>query len=457
MGDFFGKLQKLGKALMLPVAVMPVAALLLRLGAGDVLNIPFVMSAGDAIFANLALLFAIGVAVGLSKDNAGAAGMAGAVGYFVLINGAKAINADINMGVLGGMIAGSVAALMYNKYHAIRLPDFLGFFGGKRFVPIATSLAAIVLALIFGLVWPPIQNGIHAIGEWLVGAGAIGTFVFGTLNRLLIPLGLHHVLNSLVWFIFGEYGGATGDLHRFFAGDPEAGIFMTGFFAVFMFGLPAVALAMYTTSKPENRKTIAGILFSVAFTSFLTGITEPIEFMFIFLAPMLFVMHALFTGVALALTQVMGIRHGFGFSAGAIDYFLNMGLATNGWLLIPIGLAFGAVYYFLFVILIKKMNLMTPGRLDQEGGDIEEAISRLGMDGLAKEYIAKLGGKSNIIEIDACITRLRMKVQDSSKINDDELKQLGASGVIRPNKKSMQVVVGTKADIISDAIKKQLK
>lgn len=457
MGEFFGKLQKLGRALMLPVAVLPVAALMLRLGAGDVLNIPFVMSAGDAIFTNLALLFAIGVAVGLSKDNAGAAAMAGAVGYFVLVNGTKAINPDINMGVLGGIIAGATAAMLYNKYHDIKLPEFLGFFGGKRFVPIATSLATILIALIFGFVWPPIQNGIHFIGEWIVGAGAIGTFVFGTLNRLLIPFGLHHVLNSIVWFIFGEYGGATGDLHRFFAGDPQAGIFMTGFFPIFMFGLPAVALAMYTTARLENRKAIAGILFSVAFTAFLTGITEPIEFMFIFLAPVLFALHAVFTGVALALTQAMGIRHGFGFSAGAIDYFLNMGLATNGWLIIPVGIVFAIVYYFLFVAMINKMNLPTPGRLDKEGGDIDEAIARLGMDGLAKEYIAKLGGKSNIIAIDACITRIRLTVDNPSIINDDDLKSLGASGVIRPSKKNMQVVVGTKADIISDAIKKQLK
>lgn len=457
MGEFFGRLQKLGRALMLPVAVLPVAALLLRLGAGDVLNIPFVMSAGDAIFANLALLFAIGVAVGLSKDNAGAAAMAGTVGYLVLVNGTKAINPEINMGVLGGIIAGTVAAVLYNRYHDIKLPDFLGFFGGKRFVPIATSLATILIALIFGFVWPPVQSGIHFVGEWIVGAGAIGTFVFGTLNRLLIPFGLHHVINSIVWFIFGEYGGATGDLHRFFAGDPQAGIFMTGFFPIFMFGLPAVAFAMYKTAKPENRKAISGILFSVAFTAFLTGITEPIEFMFIFLAPALFALHAVFTGVSLALVQALGIRHGFGFSAGAIDYFLNMGLATDGWLLIPVGIVFAVVYYFIFVVLINKMNLPTPGRLDQEGGDVDEAISRLGIDGLAKEYIAKLGGKSNIIEIDACITRIRLTVENSSLIKDEELKSLGASGVIRPTKKNMQVVVGTKADIISDAIKKQLK
>lgn len=457
MSNVFGKIQKLGKALMLPVAVMPVAALLLRLGAEDVLNVPFIAQAGAAIFDNLAILFAIGIALGLAKDNHGAAALSGAVAYFVLTKGTAVINDTINMGVLAGIIAGIVAGLTYNRFHGTKLPDFLGFFGGRRFVPIMTSFITLILALIFGFIWPPIQSAIDAVGNWTIQAGAIGVFVYGFLNRLLIPTGLHHVINNIVWFVFGSYNGATGDLSRFFAGDPNAGIFMAGFFPMMMFGLPAAALAMIKTAKPQNRKAVTGALLGVAFTSFLTGITEPIEFMFMFLAPVLYVAHALLTGLSLAVCYLLNIKHGFGFSAGAIDYFLNMKLATNGWLIIPVGLVFFVIYYFLFVFIIDKMNLPTPGRLDEEAGNADEIIAEKGISGLAREYVEKLGGKDNIVELDACITRLRMTVKDSSIISDDELRTLGASGVLRPNKKNLQVVVGTKAELIADEIKKFLK
>jgi PTS system N-acetylglucosamine-specific IIC component len=462
MGNLFGKLQKLGKAMMLPVAVLPVAAILLRIGQGDLLNMPFISAAGDAIFANLAIIFAIGIAVGLAKDNAGAAGLAGAVGYFTLTNGATAIDSTINMGVLAGIISGVLAGNMYNQFHDIKLPEWLGFFGGRRFVPIVTSMASIVLALIFGNIWPPIQGVIDGAGQWIIGAGATGVFVFGLLNRLLIPVGLHHVLNTIVWFVFGEYTKvdgtvAAGDLNRFFAGDPTAGSFMAGFYPIMMFGLIGVALAMYTTAKPENRKVVGGALFSVGFTSFLTGITEPLEFMFMFLAPVLYALHAVFTGAAMAICYVLGIKHGFGFSAGLIDFLLNMNLATNGWMLIPLGLAFMAVYYFVFVFAIKVMNLPTPGRMDDEEGNAVEFIADKGIGGLAREYVEKLGGPENIVEIDSCITRLRITLRDASLVKDEEMKALGASGVLRPNNKNLQVVVGTKAELIAEEIKNTLK
>ncbi|MCD5414288.1 MAG: N-acetylglucosamine-specific PTS transporter subunit IIBC [Clostridiales bacterium] len=441
---------------MLPVAVLPVAALLLRLGAGDIFNIPFIMKSGEAIFANLPLLFAIGVAVGLAFDNAGSAGLAGAVGYLVLTNAVVTINPDINMSVLAGIISGVVAGVLYNKFHDIKLPEWLGFFGGKRFVPIVTAGACVVLAFVFGYAWPPVQNGIHAIGEWLIGAGAAGVFSFGALNRLLIPLGLHHVLNSFIWFVFGEYGGATGDLGRFFAGDPTAGSFMAGFYPIFMFGLVAAALAMITTAKSKNRKAISGAMISVAFTSFLTGITEPVEFLFIFLAPALYVAHAVLTGLSLAVVYILGIKHGFGFSAGAIDYFLNMGLATRGWLLIPIGLAFGVIYYVIFVYAIKKLDLPTPGRLDED--DEENVIANKSksdaLSGVALAYIEELGGTDNIEEIDACITRLRLTLKDASIVDDRKLKKLGASGVLRVSSKNMQVVLGTRAETVADEMKR---
>ncbi|MCX7828003.1 MAG: N-acetylglucosamine-specific PTS transporter subunit IIBC [Thermanaerothrix sp.] len=458
----FGGLQKLGKALMLPVAVLPAAALLLRLGAPDVLNIPFIMQAGGAIFDNLPLVFAIGVAVGFAFDGGGAAALAGAVGYLTLTKAMVTINKDINMGVLAGILSGVLAGQLYNRFHNIKLPDFLGFFGGKRFVPIAAAGSSIALALVFGFIWPPIQQAIHGVGNWIVGAGLVGAFAFGALNRLLLPLGLHHVVNSLVWFVFGSFTDkagkvVTGDLSRFFAGDPTAGTFMTGFYPIMMFALPAAALAMYTTARPENRKAVSGILLSVALTSFLTGITEPIEFAFMFLAPALYIAHALLTGAALALCEALGIHHGFGFSAGAIDYVLNYGLATKPILLIPIGLAFGAVYYFLFVAMIKAMDLPTPGREAAPAGMTASASTDEELAKLAAAYIASLGGASNIASLDSCITRLRLSVKNGGLVVEEEIRKLGATGIIRPNSTDMQIVVGTKADLIAGAIKKQLK
>ncbi len=456
MKGFFGKLQKLGKALMLPVAVLPIAGLLLRLGAEDVLNIPFIASAGDAILGNLPIIFAIGVAVGFAFDNSGAAGLAGVVGYFVLTAGAKVINETINMGVLGGIISGVVAGNLYNKYHDIKLPEWLGFFGGKRFVPIVTGLASIILALIFGFIWPPIQSGIDAAANWMIGAGALGVFMFGFLNRLLIPFGLHHVINNIVWFIFGEFGGRTGDYGRFLAGDPNAGIFMAGFYPIMMFGLVGAALAMYKTSKPENRKQVSGALFSVGFTSFLTGITEPIEFLFMFLAPSLYLIHAILTGLALAVSYMLNIKHGFSFSAGAIDYFLYMKLATNGWLLIPIGIVFGLLYYFIFKFAIEKLDLPTPGRVDEEGEGLDKVIEERGISGMALAYIDALGGVDNITEVDACITRLRLVLNDTGEINEEEIKKLGSAGVLKASDKNAQVIIGTRAEIVAEEINRTL-
>ncbi|TCS83264.1 N-acetylglucosamine-specific PTS transporter subunit IIBC [Tepidibacillus fermentans] len=448
-----GFLQRIGKALMLPIAVLPAAGLLLRLGQPDLLNIPFIAAAGDAVFSNLALLFAIGVAVGLSKDGNGSAGLAGAVGYFVLTKGATAINEEINMAVLGGIIAGIVAGLLYNRYHDVKLPDWLGFFGGKRFVPIITSFAMLVLAGIFGYIWPGIQHGINSVGEWIVGAGALGVGIFGFLNRLLIPVGLHHVLNSLVWFVFGEYGGKTGDLNRFFAGDPSAGIFMAGFFPVMMFGLPAAALAMIATAKKHRRKAVAGMLIGVALTSFLTGITEPIEFAFMFLSPILYFVHAVLTGISMATAYLLGIHHGFTFSAGAIDFFLNLGLATRPWLLFAFGLVYGLIYFVIFYFLIKVMDLKTPGREDEELQDTNSSTGSKKYEDLAVKYYEALGGKDNIVHLDNCVTRLRLRIKDITKVDDDGLKRLGSKGVIKLSSTEIQVIVGTDVEFLANAMR----
>lgn len=367
------QLQKVGKGLMMPVAVLPAAGLLLRLGQPDVLDWPWMANAGDAIFSNLPLLFAVGLSVSLAKDS-GVAGLSGVVAYFVMTKVAVTINDEINMGVLAGLIAGILAANMYVRFKDTKLPDYLGFFGGRRFVPIVTAGAATVLGLIFGFVWPPIQHGIGTVGNWMTAAGAIGVGVFGLMNRLLIPLGLHHVINSIVWFMFGEYPKpdgtvATGDLWRFFAGDPSAGFFMAGWFPIMMFGLIGAALAMTHAARPENRKRVGGIMLSAAFTSFLTGITEPIEFAFMFVAPLLYVIHAVLAGISMAVAQILDIHHGFTFSAGLIDYVLNYGIASdNAWLLIPIGLVFGVLYYVIFRWVIVKFNIPTPGREVDDSG-----------------------------------------------------------------------------------------
>ncbi len=363
-------LQRIGRALMLPVAILPAAGILLRFGQPDVLNIKWLADAGGAIFGNLPLLFGIGVAVGFTAD-VGTAGVAGTVGYLVMTKVIEVINPEVNMGVLAGIIMGLAAAHLYDRFHAIVLPEFLAFFGGRRFVPIVTAFVAVVLGLVFGYVWPPIQDAIALIGYWVVGAGPLGAAVHAFVNRLLIPFGLHHVVNSLVWFTLpgptpyidpatGEE--VVGDLHRFFAGDRTAGLFMTGFFPIMMFGLPAVSLAIWKTAKGEGKRMVAGIMWSAALTSFVTGITEPVEFAFMFVAPQLYVLHAVLTGLSAFVTTAIGIRHGFTFSSGAIDYILNWGLATNPALLIPIGLIWGVIYYFLFVWIIERMDIPTPGR-----------------------------------------------------------------------------------------------
>ncbi|MBU8769894.1 PTS transporter subunit EIIC [Cytobacillus oceanisediminis] len=456
-----GFLQKIGKSLMLPIAVMPAAALLLRLGQDDLLGIPFISAAGNAVFGHLALLFAIGIAIGFSKDGSGAAALAGAVGYFVLTEGAAAINETVNMGVFGGIISGIIAGLLYNKYHDIRLPEWLGFFGGKRFVPIITSLVMIVIAFLFGYVWPPVQAGINSVGDWIIGAGAAGVGVFGFLNRLLIPVGLHHILNTLVWFEFGEFTNAAGDvikgdLWRFLAKDPSAGIFMTGFFPIMMFGLPGAAFAMVAAAKKERRKAVAGAMAGLAFTSFLTGITEPIEFLFMFLSPVLYFIHAILTGLAMSISYLLDIHHGFGFSAGALDYFLNFGIAQKPVLLAGIGLLYGLLYFVVFYFLIKKLDLKTPGREDEIAGEFEGNSALKGNYAEAADaYLEALGGRENLEEIDNCVTRLRLKVKDIAMVDEGRLKQLGAKGVIKLSKTSLQVIVGTDVEFLANELKKK--
>lgn len=463
--NILGFFQRLGRALQLPIAVLPVAALLLRFGQPDLLNVPFIAQAGGAIFDNLALIFAIGVASSWSKDNAGSAALAGAVGYFVMTKAMVTINPEINMGVLAGIITGLVAGAVYNRWAGIKLPDFLSFFGGKRFVPIATGFFCLILAAIFGYVWPPVQHAIHSGGEWIVSAGALGSGIFGFINRLLIPTGLHQVLNTIAWFQIGEFTNAAGavfhgDINRFYAGDGTAGMFMSGFFPIMMFGLPGAALAMYLAAPKARRPMVGGMLLSVAITAFLTGVTEPLEFLFMFLAPLLYLLHAVLTGISLFIATALGIHAGFSFSAGAIDYVLMYSLpaaSKNVWMLLVMGVVFFFVYFLLFSAVIRMFNLKTPGREDKAADLVtEEANSNTeeGLTQLATSYIAAVGGTDNLKAIDACITRLRLTVGDSAKVNDAACKRLGASGVVKLNKQTIQVIVGAKAESIGDEMKK---
>ncbi|PUA79918.1 PTS N-acetylglucosamine transporter subunit IIBC [Nocardioides currus] len=378
---------------MLPIAALPAAALLLRLGQDDLLGADglgwdrvaaVIGSAGDAIFANLPLLFAVGIAIGMAKKADGSTALAAVVGYLVfkgvgdamspLVLGLPAEGEDqqlINYGVLGGIVMGLVSAFLWQRFYRTSLPPYLAFFGGRRLVPILASLAAIALSVLMSLVYPVFDSGITAAGEWATENSVIGGFFYGFMNRMLIPLGLHHILNNPPWFVFGSYesGGEVfhGDIRRFLEGDPTAGAFMTGFFPIMMFALPAAAIAIWHEAKPENKKLVGGIMLSSALTAFLTGVTEPLEFAFMFVAFPLYVIHAILTGTSMALVNALGIKDGFGFSAGLFDFALNWNIATKPALLIVIGLGYAVVYYFLFRFVIRRWNLRTPGR--EEEGD----------------------------------------------------------------------------------------
>jgi PTS system N-acetylglucosamine-specific IIC component len=472
------RLQPMGRALMLPIAVLPVAALLLRLGQPDLLNVPAIAAAGDAIFSNLGLLFAIGVAVGLAKENHGAAGLAAVVGYLVATQGAKVL-IDVppealasvpdalkdmaaqafrakelsKLSVPVGLLSGLIAGWAFNRFGDMRLPSYLAFFGGRRFVPIVSGFAGLFLALIFGAFWQPLEHGMDTASKAVLASEEAGLFTYGLLNRILIVTGLHHIINNIAWFLLGDYGGVTGDLKRFFAGDPTAGAFMSGFFPVMMFGLPGACLAMYQTALPEKRAAVGGLLFSMALTSFLTGVTEPIEFAFMFLAPGLFAVHAVLTGLAMVIMHALGVHLGFGFSAGLFDYVLNYSLSTNPLLLIPVGLGYFALYFVLFRWCIVRFNLKTLGREPEEVGMAD--AGNAGESSLA--WISALGGAINLRAVEACTTRLRLTVADPAAINENALKPLGSRGVLKLADGAVQVVVGPIADQLAAEIRAALR
>ncbi|SDI40693.1 PTS system D-glucose-specific IIB component, Glc family (TC 4.A.1.1.1)/PTS system D-glucose-specific IIC component, Glc family (TC 4.A.1.1.1) [Paraburkholderia steynii] len=477
----FGVLQKVGKSLMLPVAVLPVAGLLLGLGATDfhgyvpAIVLALMKNAGDVIFANLPLIFAIGVALGFT-ENDGVSGIAATIGYLVMtatlgvIAKAEGVTPDtimgipsIQTGVFGGILAGALAAWMFNRYYKIALPPYLGFFAGKRFVPIVTAVGAIVLGAILSVIWPPIGSGIKAFSEWAaVSDPRTAATIYGFVERLLIPFGLHHIWNVPFFFEMGSYLDPTtgkvvhGDITRFFAGDPTAGI-LAGAFLFKMFGLPAAAIAIWHCARPEKKVAVGGMMISAALTSFLTGITEPIEFAFLFVAPALYFVHACLAATAQFVANTLGMHMGFTFSQGAID-FLAFNLigdrSTHAWYVFILGPIYAVIYYVVFRLVITRFNLKTPGREDDAAEPT--TVATAGAGGRSRELVLAFGGRANIISLDACITRLRISVKDPALVNDARLKALGAAGVMRVGN-GVQAIFGPLSENMKTDMQEYLK
>ncbi|EOB4235611.1 N-acetylglucosamine-specific PTS transporter subunit IIBC [Raoultella planticola] len=489
--SILGYLQKVGRALMVPVATLPAAAILMGVGywidpvgwGGDNALAAFFIKSGSAIIDNMSVLFAIGVAYGMSKDKDGAAALTGFVGFLVLttlcspaaVSMIQKIPADQVPAAFGkisnqfvGILVGIISAELYNRFSSVELPKALSFFSGRRLVPILTSFVMIVVAFIMMYIWPVIFDGLVNFGEHIQKLGSVGAGVYAFFNRLLIPVGLHHALNSVFWFDvagINDIPNFLGGAQSIEAGKAVVGItgrYQAGFFPIMMFGLPGAALAIYHCARPENKAKVLGIMMAGAFAAFFTGITEPLEFSFMFVAPVLYVIHAVLTGISVFIAASMHWIAGFGFSAGLVDMVLSSRnpLAVHWWMLVPQGLVFFVIYYVVFRFTITKFNLMTPGRelavagSEADGQDVNVSSgSEQDVAGLARQYIAAVGGSDNLTGIDACITRLRLNVKDSSLVNEALAKRLGASGVIRLNKTSVQIIVGFVAEKIANAMK----
>ena len=481
-------LQKLGKSLMLPVACLPAAGILMGIGywiAPSIISgqgastgvwaiiAAFLIKAGGAIIDNMPILFAIGVGIGMSDDQDGTSALAALVSWLMIttmlspsvaamLKGIDVSEVNAAFGKINnqfiGIVSGLIGSSCYNKFKNTKLPDALGFFSGKRSVAIVTSMVSLVACLVLFFVWPVVYTGLVAFGKSILGLGAVGAGIYGFLNRLLIPVGLHHALNSVFWFDVAE----VNDLGNFWAGTGvlgQTGQYMTGFFPVMMFGLPAASLAMYHTAKPGKKKIAYGLLMSAAFCSFFTGVTEPLEFAFMFLAPGLYLIHAILTGISLAVCSLLPVRAGFNFSAGFVDWFLSFKapMAVNPLFLIPLGLVYSVVYYVVFRFAILKFNFKTPGREDDDIDEQEVTLSNSNYAQAASIILEGIGGKKNVASIDNCITRLRLEVVDYTLVDEKKIKSAGVAGVMRPSKTSVQVIVGTQVQFVADEFKKLCK
>ena len=484
-------LQKLGKALMLPVAVLPICGILMGIGyllcpatmqGGDIKGVVpliglFLVKAGGALIDNMAILFAIGVGVGMSEKNDGTGGIAALASWLMMTtllstgvvttiipaiadNATKTLAFDKIQNPFIGILAGVIGAMCYNKFKDTKLPDWLSFFSGKRCVAIVAGVVSIVVSAILLLVWPLLFTGLVSLGEGIAKLGVVGAGIYAFLNRLLIPTGLHHALNNVFWF--DTIG--LGDLQHFWAGETSAdvkwslGMYMSGFFPCMMFGVPGAALAMIKTAKSNKKKVAIGLVASAALCSFICGVTEPFEFGFMFLAPGLYVIYALLYGIFTMVTVALGFRAGFSFSAGAMDLLFSASLpaAAKTWLIIPLGIAAFIVFYFVFYFAITKFNLKTPGREDDDDVEAEKKVELANNDyaQVAKIVLEGCGGKENIASIDNCITRLRLEVKDITLVNDKVIKSAGVAGVMKPGKNSVQVIIGPKVQFVADAFSK---
>lgn len=475
-------LQKLGKSLMLPVAVLPVCSILMGIGywidptgwGANSAIAAFLIKAGGSIIDNMGILFAIGVGVGMSEDNDGTGGLAALVSWLMIttllspavVGMLKGIPVEEVAPAFGkiatqftGILAGLIGSTCYNKFKGTKLPSALAFFSGKRSVAIVTAGMSIVAALILFFAWPAIFGALVSFGEMIMGAGAIGAGIYGFFNRLLIPFGLHHALNSVFWFNIA----GIDDIGKFW-GQIEGGVkgvtgmYQAGFFPVMMFGLPAGALAMYHTAKENKKKVAAGLLGAAALSAFFTGVTEPLEFAFMFLAPGLYVVHALLTGITVAVVAALPVRAGFNFSAGFVDWFLSFKapMALNPIYLLGIGLIVAVIYYVVFRIVIVKFNLKTPGREDDDD-ETKVVLANDNFTEVARIVLEGIGGKENVTSIDNCITRLRLEIKDYTKVDEKKIKSAGVAGVIRPGKTSVQVIIGTQVQHVADEFKKLCK
>ena len=484
-------LQKLGKALMLPVAVLPICGILMGIGyllcpatmqGGDIEGVVpliglFLVKAGGALIDNMAILFAIGVGVGMSEKNDGTGGIAALASWLMMTtllstgvvttiipaiadNATKTLAFDKIQNPFIGILAGVIGAMCYNKFKDTKLPDWLSFFSGKRCVAIVAGVVSIIVSAILLLVWPLLFTGLVALGEGIAKLGVVGAGIYAFLNRLLIPTGLHHALNNVFWF--DTIG--LGDLQHFWAGETSAdvnwslGMYMSGFFPCMMFGIPGAALAMIKTAKSNKKKVAIGLVASAALCSFICGVTEPFEFGFMFLAPGLYVVYALLYGIFTMVTVALGFRAGFSFSAGAMDLLFSSSLpaAAKTWLIIPLGIAAFIVFYFVFYFAITKFNLKTPGREDDDDVEAEKKVELANDDyaQVAKIVLEGCGGKENIASIDNCITRLRLEVKDITAVSDKVIKSAGVAGVIKPGKTSVQVIIGPKVQFVADEFSK---
>jgi PTS system glucose-specific IIC component len=473
----FALLQKTGKSLMLPVSVLPVAGLLLGVGSAHFTWLPNALSdvmaqSGGAIFGNLPLIFAIGVALGVTRND-GVAALAAVVGYAVLLATMgvmatlfgyepKSIMGiqSIETGVFGGIVVGAIAGWLFNKYYRIQLPPYLGFFAGKRFVPIVTALACIAAGIVLSAVWPPIGTAINAFSHWGASGNPAAAFaLYGVVERSLIPFGLHHIWNVPFFFEVGQYLDPTtgtvirGEIQRYTAGDPTAGN-MAGGYLFKMWGLPAAALAMWQCARPENRTKVGAFMISAALTSFLTGITEPLEFSFLFVAPVLYAIHAVLAGIAYFVCIELGIKHGMTFSHGFIDFVVLFNRSSNALWFFVIGPVWALMYYTLFRVILQRFDLKTPGR--EEEDETEAATPAVTPGGMAGELVAAFGGRANIRSLDACITRLRVELADPERANADRLKALGAAGVVKVGN-SLQAIFGTRSENLKTDLEEFLR